>query len=65
MPAVPVSEGEYRILKAIAEKELKKAELAEASRILGVDESALASIARLLAEKGLLIVRRRLRRSPT
>ena len=64
MPAVPVSEGEYRILKAIAEKELKKAELAEASRILGVDESALASIARLLAEKGLLIVKEEVEEKP-
>ncbi len=53
---VPVSEGEYRLLKAIAEKGFKGGTLEEASRVLGVDKSALASLAMLLSEKGLLRV---------
>ena len=54
---VPVSEGEYRVLKAMAEKGFAEGSLEEASRILGVERSSLASIVFLLRDKGFVEVR--------
>jgi len=54
---IPVSEGEYRVLRLIADRSLRKAELGEASEILGVSVSTLASTLRLLEEKGLVKLR--------
>ncbi len=53
---VPVSEGEYRLLKAMAEKGFLGGTLDEAAEVLGFDKSALASLTMLLSEKGLLKV---------
>ncbi len=53
---VPVSEGEYRVLKLIAERRFVRGSIEEASRILGVDKSTLASIVYLLRDKGLVDV---------
>ncbi len=50
---IGVSEGEYKILKRMAEKGVREGTLDELSKVLGVDRSSLASIARLLEEKGL------------
>jgi len=50
---VPVSEGEYRLLKLMAEKGLRGGTLEEAAEALGVDKSSLASLVMLLGEKGL------------
>ncbi|MEB3851170.1 MAG: phenylalanine--tRNA ligase subunit alpha, partial [Desulfurococcales archaeon] len=50
---VPVSEGELRLLRALARAGLSAGEIHELARAAGVPESTLASLARLLAEKGL------------
>ncbi|MEM1873168.1 MAG: phenylalanine--tRNA ligase subunit alpha [Acidilobaceae archaeon] len=51
-----VSEGEYRVLKLMAERGFSEGSLEEASRILGLDVSSLASYVMLLRERGLLEV---------
>jgi phenylalanyl-tRNA synthetase alpha chain len=50
---VPVSEGELRLLEALARAGRRGGTLGELARAAGVPESTLASLARLLAEKGL------------
>ncbi len=53
---VPVSEGEYQLLRLIVEKGFREGSLDEAARVLGMDKSSLASLAMLLRDKGLLEV---------
>lgn len=53
---VPVSESEYRVLRLMAERGFRRGTLEEAAGSLGLDKSSLASIAMLLAEKGLIRV---------
>ncbi len=50
---IPVSEGEYRFIERAAKTGFKEGTVEEASRVLGIDKSAIESIARLLADKGL------------
>ena len=59
MGKIVVSPGEERLLRRAAEEGFMEGTLEEASRVLGIDKSSLASLARLLEEKGLLQVRER------
>ncbi len=54
---VVVSEGEYRLLSLMRDKGFREGSLEEASRVLGVDVSTLASLTMLLKDKGLIDVR--------
>ncbi|MFN4046288.1 MAG: phenylalanine--tRNA ligase subunit alpha [Acidilobaceae archaeon] len=54
---VVVSEGEYRLLSLMRNKGFREGSLEEASGVLGVDVSTLASLVMLLKEKGLIDVR--------
>ncbi len=56
---IALSEKEYEVLKAIVDMNVKRAELRELSQRTNVPLSTLASITRLLAEKGLLIIEER------
>ncbi|WP_131159413.1 phenylalanine--tRNA ligase subunit alpha [Aeropyrum pernix] len=56
---VTLSQGEYRLLKLMAERGFREGTLEEAAKILGVDKSSLASLSNLLAEKGLVEVEER------
>ncbi|MCE4616533.1 MAG: phenylalanine--tRNA ligase subunit alpha [Aeropyrum sp.] len=56
MGEILLSEGEYRILKKIAESGFKEGTIDEAAKALGIEKSTLASLSVLLAEKGLLEV---------
>jgi phenylalanyl-tRNA synthetase alpha chain len=57
MDKIPLSETEYKVLKAIVDKGLTSSELRKLSEITGIEISTLASVLRLLAEKGLVKVR--------
>jgi len=51
-----LSPGEYDVVKRLAEAGFREGTLDEAARLAGLDKSALASLAHLLAEKGILEV---------
>jgi phenylalanyl-tRNA synthetase alpha chain len=53
---VVVSEGEYRLLRLMAERGFSRGSLDEASRLLGVDKSSLASLIMLLRDRGIVRV---------
>ena len=57
MERTPVSETEYRILKLLAEKKAVRGTVEEVAEQIGVDASTLHSVARLLADKGLIDLR--------
>lgn len=50
---IPVSEGEYRLLQALARTGVSRGSLEELERATGIPRSTIASLAGLLAEKGL------------
>ncbi|MEB2835739.1 MAG: phenylalanine--tRNA ligase subunit alpha [Desulfurococcales archaeon] len=50
---IPVSEGEYRLLQALARAGVSRGSLEELERATGIPRSSIASLAALLAEKGL------------
>jgi phenylalanyl-tRNA synthetase alpha chain len=50
---IPVSEGEYRLLQALARAGVRRGSLEELERATGIPRSTIASLAGLLAEKGL------------
>ena len=54
MERTPVSETEYRILRLLAEKHAGRGPIEEIAERIGVDASTLHSVARLLADKGLV-----------
>ncbi|WP_256204965.1 hypothetical protein [Aeropyrum camini] len=56
---VTLSQGEYRLLRLMAERGFREGTLEEAAKILGVDKSSLASLSNLLAEKGVVEVKER------
>lgn len=58
---IVVSEGEYRLLRLMAEKEFSRGSLSDASRLLGVDRSSLASLFMLLRDKGVVRVQEEVR----
>ncbi len=58
---IPVSSGEYRILRLMAEKGVSAGEISELARELGIERSTLESISSLLAEKGLAVVEEEVR----
>ena len=60
---VSLSEGEYEVLKRMAERGFRKGSLEEASRLLGRPPATLASIFELLASKGLVKVETREKRA--
>ncbi|MDM7275582.1 MAG: phenylalanine--tRNA ligase subunit alpha [Thermoprotei archaeon] len=60
---VVVSESEYKLLELMRDKGFREGSIEDASRVLGVDVSTLASLVMLLKDKGLVDVEeRRLKR---
>ena len=53
---IPVSEGEMRLLQALAKAGVRRGTIEELAEAAGVPPSTVASLARLLAEKGLATV---------
>ncbi len=51
---IPVSESEYQFLKKLAGKGIKRGSIREIASALGIPESSVASLSRLLADKGIL-----------
>jgi len=58
---IVVSEGEYRLLRLIVERGFRRGSLDEASRVLGIDRSSLASLFMLLRDRGVIEVREEVR----
>ncbi len=56
-----VSESEYRLLKLMAERGFSRGSLSEASRLLGIDKSSIASLIMLLRDKGVVKVHEEVR----
>jgi phenylalanyl-tRNA synthetase alpha chain len=58
---IVVSEGEYKLLKLMAEKGFSRGSLDDASRLLGIDKSSLASLVMLLRDRGVVRVQEEVR----
>jgi phenylalanyl-tRNA synthetase alpha chain len=58
---IVVSEGEYKLLRLMAEKGFSRGSLDDASRLLGIDKSSLASLLMLLRDRGVVRVQEEVR----